>query len=71
MFDMRQPKAVITFPVGELRVEEETREEDQVLAFSGFLGGSLLNGQVVGSYSEETATLKYTFKVKYCELKAI
>ncbi|CAK9875488.1 unnamed protein product [Sphagnum jensenii] len=56
------PKAVITFPVGELRVEEETREEDQVLAFSGFLGGSLLNGQVVGSYSEETATLKYTFK---------
>ena len=57
-----QPKVVCTFPIGELRAEVE-KDEERAIALSGFFGGSLLNGQVVASYTDENATLKYTFKV--------
>ena len=58
-----QPKVVCTFPIGELRAEEVEKDEERAIALSGFFGGSLLNGQVVASYTDENATLKYTFKV--------
>jgi len=55
------PKVVCTFPIGEVRAEVE-KDEERAIALSGFFGGSLLNGQVVASYTDENATLKYTFK---------
>lgn len=64
MFDfLVQPKVVCTFPQGQLRAEEVEVDEERAIALSGFLGGSILNGQVVASYSDESATLKYTYKV--------
>lgn len=56
------PKVVCTFPQGQLRAEEVEVDEERAIALSGFLGGSILNGQVVASYSDESATLKYTYK---------
>lgn len=60
---MMQPKVVCTFPLGQLKAEEVELDEERAIALSGFLGGPLLNGQAVASYSDESATLKYTFKV--------
>lgn len=60
---MVQPKVVFTFPVGQLRAEEVEKDEERAIALSGFFGGSVLNGQAVASYSDESATLKYTYKV--------
>jgi len=65
-----QPKVVCSFPVGQLRAEEVELDEDRAIALSGFLGGNLFNGHVIASYSDESATLKYTFKVPYLSLKA-
>ncbi|KAG0628419.1 hypothetical protein M758_1G025300 [Ceratodon purpureus] len=56
------PKVVCTFPLGQLKAEEVELDEDRAIALSGFIGGSVLNGQAVASYSDENATLKYTFK---------
>ncbi|XP_024366641.1 outer envelope pore protein 37, chloroplastic isoform X2 [Physcomitrium patens] len=56
------PKVVFTFPVGQLRAEEVEKDEERAIALSGFFGGSVLNGQAVASYSDESATLKYTYK---------
>lgn len=58
-----QPRVVCTFPMGRLKAEEVELDEERAIALSGFLGGRLLNGQVVASYSDECATLKYTYKV--------
>ena len=60
---MVQPKVVCTFPLGQLKAEEVELDEERAIALSGFIGGSVLNGQAVASYSDESATLKYTFKV--------
>jgi len=60
---MVQPKVACTFPLGQLKAEEVELDGERAIALSGFLGGNLLNGQVVASYSDESATLKYTFKV--------
>lgn len=67
---MVQPKVVCTFPIGQLKAEEVELDEERAIALSGFLGGSLFNGQAVASYSDESATLKYTFKVPDPSLKA-
>jgi len=56
------PRVVCSFPVGQLRAEEVELDEDRAIALSGFLGGNLFNGHVIASYSDESATLKYTFK---------
>ena len=67
---MVQPRVVCTFPLGQLKAEEVELDEERAIALSGFIGGSLFNGQVVASYSDESATLKYTFKVLDPSLKA-
>lgn len=56
------PKVVCTFPLGMLKAEEVELDEERAIALSGFIGGSLLNGQAVASYSDESATFKYTYK---------
>lgn len=65
---LAQPKAVFTFPIGELKAEEVEIDDDRAIALSGFLGGVLLNGQVVASYSDANATVKYTYKVNFVPL---
>lgn len=56
------PRASILFPYGEVKIEEEQREEDSVLSVSGFVGGRVLDGLLVGDYRDENLSLKYKFK---------
>jgi hypothetical protein len=44
-FFFLQPKVVCTFPLGLLKAEEVELDEERAIALSGFIGGSLLNGQ--------------------------
>lgn len=58
------PKAVLSFPNGEIKIEDDMSKEEneKALSISGFLGGSALHGLLVAEYRDENLNFKYTFK---------
>jgi hypothetical protein len=66
-----QPKASFAFPIGEVRVEEEYREDEETgeefraVSVSGSGGGLVLGGLLAADYAHESVNLKYTFKVRH------
>lgn len=56
------PRASIVFPNGEVKLEEEQREESKVLSINGFVGGRVLNGLLVTEYRDENLSFKYKYK---------
>lgn len=56
------PRASLIFPFGEVKLEEEQREDGRVLSINGFVGGRLLNGLAVAEYRDEIVGLKYKYK---------
>ncbi|CAM6125104.1 unnamed protein product [Calypogeia fissa] len=64
----RLPRASFSFPMGEVKVEEEVREDEdtgeefRAVSVSGSGGGSVLGGLLVADYAQESVNLKYIFK---------
>lgn len=56
------PRVSLIFPFGEVKVEEEQREEGRALSINGFVGGKVLNGFAVADYRDEMVGLKYKYK---------
>ncbi|KAJ7571671.1 hypothetical protein O6H91_01G171600 [Diphasiastrum complanatum] len=56
------PRAAFTFPNGEVKLEEEIREDTRALSISGFVGGTLRDGLFLAEYKEENFGLKYKYK---------
>ncbi|EFJ28695.1 hypothetical protein SELMODRAFT_145368 [Selaginella moellendorffii] len=57
-----RPRLSFTFPNGEIKLEDEMKNEARALSISGFVGASLGSGVFVADYKEENASLKYKFK---------
>eukprot|EP01018_Ginkgo_biloba_P002279 Gb_22926 [translate_table: standard] len=56
------PRATLTFPYGELKLEDEVRDEARALSINGFVVGNLMNGLCLAEYKEENLNLKYKYK---------
>ncbi|XP_008801070.1 outer envelope pore protein 37, chloroplastic [Phoenix dactylifera] len=56
------PKATIHFPLGEVSVEKETKEVENVLSVNGILKGHMLNGVCTALYKDNDLNLRYCYK---------
>jgi hypothetical protein len=50
--------------MGELKLEEEQREDGPALSINGFIGTKVLHGLVLAEYRDEEVNLKYKYKVR-------
>ncbi|KAH7426682.1 hypothetical protein KP509_10G012500 [Ceratopteris richardii] len=56
------PRVSLISPYGEVKLEEEQREEGRALLVNGFVGGKVLNGFAMAEYRDEMVALKYKYK---------
>eukprot|EP00249_Psilotum_nudum_P018456 c26814_g1_i2 orf=758-1720(-) len=57
-------RAALTFPIGQVRLEEELIDEQKSLSINGFVGGTVLNGLLLTEWKDENINLKYRYKDK-------
>lgn len=56
------PRAVITFPNGEVKLEDEIQDQRRVLSINGFVAGKFMNGLCMAGYNDNNVNLKYKYK---------
>lgn len=56
------PRAVVTFPIGEVKLEDEIQDQRRVLSINGFVAGNLMKGLCLAEYNDKNLNLKYKYK---------
>lgn len=56
------PRAVVTFPIGEVKLEDIIQDERRVLSMNGFVAGNLMKGLCMAGYNDNNLNLKYKYK---------